>query len=643
MQRCDPCWRLPLCLLALAVAGGCGPGSLFDSNVVVVEHTRYDPPETADFDLTDDRLEEKQSTFDPALVDRRPLRGWLVNQSEAILRLDTPLVHPDSEADLLLLEPDYGGPLKENELPSVNLIGGKAKQFDDGLFAAIELAHLRGVTPGMPSYLDLLERLRARLKPGTPAADYLAAALTLGGRIQASANSAKTTQLLAEFRADPTQSKPLGFYTWNAELRRAWEVLRFLQTPLRADDPIVTESVTALNADPQLAAEWRKAVDLYAGLTNPFTHLAVIDLAAGVSATQAGIEVRNQKQVKANEIVSFLPPSTSRETELFERLFPGGLPQGTALMRELIRRLRSGETNLQPRPDSGWYDHQVYALETLLMPQRGAEGAKLLLTAPYKRRMLEAFAAQITKYRETHVRGAKTAEAASAMAPELDPLKEVSPRLRVEPCPSFYLRTARSYAFLDTFLRRILAPEVLSSLRGLRADGDRGVDLAPELKSQRKLFLGLYLVSCDDIGLQPELIGEEAEIAEESYTAAIAWLEKLTEYSDRDLDIDTRVAVPIYFDPMQRKMRLWATIGVRRTKLEVSYARPPRIKSPEAAEWTTVEKHLLKPTTYLISVDEFAEVEVPHLRPPNREEFRALCDRYRTKAEIVQALARGAW
>ena len=73
-------------------------------------------------------------------------------------------------------------------------------------------------------------------------------------------------------------------------------------------------------------------------------------------------------------------------------------------MKELVQAIRSGKVDLTPRENSGWYDHQVYALETMLLPEVGEEHNKLLLTKPYKKRMLEAFAALITKRRETHVR-----------------------------------------------------------------------------------------------------------------------------------------------------------------------------------------------------------------------------------------------
>jgi hypothetical protein len=111
-----------------------------------------------------------------------------------------------------------------------------------------------------------------------------------------------------------------------------------------------------------------------------------------------------------------------------------------------------------------------------------------------------------------------------------------------------------------------------------------------------------------------------------------------------DLAEDTRVAVPIYVDPIQGTMRLWATLGVRLTKLDARFVRAPRLKPAEGeGDWKEVEGWKLHAASHLIAVDEFAEVEVPTLSPPNREELRKLCDQHKTKEKIVAALAAGKW
>jgi hypothetical protein len=648
------------CAVVAMTALGCGTGVPgLDPNVVVIEHTDYNPPPPADDGLADDRIEDKQTSFAPNLVDRRPLEGWLVNQSEAVIRLDVPLLRGDSQPHLLQLHPSYQaarGAAAEHThaeltmLPSVNLIDGKAKQFDDGLYAAIDQAYFLGVEGHLSGHLTLVERMLTKLDPHSPAAAFLAASLTLGGRETTVAGStprdvAARDQWIEAFKQSPTLSKPLGFYTWNDTLRQVWSFMRFLQQDLDLEDPqqaaVARDLVQVLADDPQLAADYSAAAGFFGKLTNPLARLSLADcIGVDLSSPAAVKQLQADKKIQQPGI-AFFPPSTSRETELFNKLFPLGLPEGANLMRELVGAIRSGKIDLTPRDDSGWYDHQVYALETLLLPQVGEGQHKLLLTKAYKRRMLEAFQALITKRRETHVRQLGAAAPASEAAPPQE-LEQVRPRLRVEPCPSYFVRTARSYAFLHNFLTATLGDETLAKLTGLTAEGDRGIDLKTELAQQRDLFYGLYLVSCDDIGLSPTLRPEEVADAQAAYDQAAQWLDKLAD--DRDLAADTRVAVPIYIDPIQGRMRLWCTLGVRLTTLDARYARPPRLKPAEGeGEWTVVEGYKLLPAEHLIAVDEFAEVEIPTHSPPNREELRKLCDKHQTKEKIVEALAAGTW
>ncbi len=85
-------------------------------------------------------------------------------------------------------------------------------------------------------------------------------------------------------------------------------------------------------------------------------------------------------------------------------MFPDGVPLQANLMAVLIRRIHDGTVKLAPGKNNGWYQYQVYALETMLLPERGEEAGKLLLTAEYKKRLIEAFKAIVVKQRETHAR-----------------------------------------------------------------------------------------------------------------------------------------------------------------------------------------------------------------------------------------------
>ena len=139
------------------------------------EETEYHaPPPEPDKALANDRLEEKKPAFDETLIDSRPLGDWEVNASAAVVRLDCPTIKPDVEGDLLVLRPSYAEAMRpeaqagRNVLPSANLLDGAAKQFDDGLYAAVDLACYRGelgLAPAAPDVIQGHFRQAARQKP----------------------------------------------------------------------------------------------------------------------------------------------------------------------------------------------------------------------------------------------------------------------------------------------------------------------------------------------------------------------------------------------------------------------------------------------------------------------------------------------
>jgi hypothetical protein len=267
------------------------------------------------------------------------------------------------------------------------------------------------------------------------------------------------------------------------------------------------------------------------------------------------------------------------------------------------------------------------------MPAKGQEHSKLLLTKAYKKRMLEAFQALMTKRRETHARS--LAEPKAAAPP---PLSKIRPRLRVEPCPSYFLRMARSYDFVLNFLVATVGDEGLASLRGLKEGGERTRTLLEELRWMREWLYGLHFLSAEDIGMAPALRPDEPVDRAACEAKASEWLASFTK--DADLEVDTRVSVPLYFDTAYGRTRLWATIGVRLAKLDVSYARPPKVKPAQGSdEWQEVEAQQLEGIQYVIAVDEFAQAEIRGLQPLTRKEFREVCDAYKTKPEILRALS----
>jgi hypothetical protein len=206
---------------------------------------------------------------------------------------------------------------------------------------------------------------------------------------------------------------------------------------------------------------------------------------------------------------------------------------------------------------------------------------------------------------------------------------------------SFYLRTARAYAFLAAFLESALGADVLMSLNGLREDGERPQNLSSELASMRDLFYGLALLSAEDIGMRAGLHDDEPVDRDRCERLASDWLAHARD--DPDLGVDTRVSVPVFADAVGGVTRLWATLGVRLTRLTADFARAPRIRPSNAKEsdgWQAVDYYRLETSSYLIAVDEFAEITLRGNRVLNRKELRAVCDAQKSKEAIVAALQR---
>src|SRR5262249_47305603 len=148
------------------------------------------PEQTSYEFLSDDRPEDKKAQiFDPAMVHPTPVGPngqWLLNESAAVFRLDVPAIKPDQDVGLLDLHASYAAacgkdPKVRGILPSVNMIDGKAKQFDDGLYAALDLAYYQGLKNTLRSHVDLVKHLYEKVGSTSPAAPFLAASLELAG------------------------------------------------------------------------------------------------------------------------------------------------------------------------------------------------------------------------------------------------------------------------------------------------------------------------------------------------------------------------------------------------------------------------------------------------------------------------------
>jgi hypothetical protein len=525
------------------------------------------------------------------------------------------------------------GKIDPGQPVSASVLAQKAKVFDDGLLAAVELATQDGVGRHVGKS-GLLMALGRALVGKDPAVAGEVQALLLGaarlGQVAIPAAPPAVEPLVAraiqEFLADEKRSKPIGFYTWSERLSRIFQQDRMLQAELK-DSAAIQTLMDALRADPALRAAYDALLRLTARLTNPF---AAPDLRSLLAARDRGV------LDPAEPGTRFFPPSAAHETEIIKRLFGNQpIPDGFVLVDEMVRRVRSGELNLEPRPESGWYDYQTWALEPLVIPERMPEGTRLSLADGYRGVLLELFKGLLTLTRESHIKWLEIPMVGSAMGPR-EVIIPIAPKLAAEPLPTFYLRRALGYRFARGVLEEAVGGAQLAGMHRLTPAGALRATLAEELAQIESLFMGAHVRVSRQLGLSPDASAGNESVADAASERFAAWAQGLD--ADPDLAQDLRTMVPVYYDIERNKTRVWAFLGWASRRVEVSYARPPKatilnrrgrpVSDGPTIRWGTLYTELAYPVTAEVYVDRILD----------REEFRRLCDGCGTRTEIMRKL-----
>ncbi|MEZ5337586.1 MAG: hypothetical protein R3F46_04920 [bacterium] len=593
---------------------------------------------------------------------------YAVNYSEAVLSLD--IVRPDShqkQLDSLLttLYPDMRSAVKAAQgsgtelLPSIDMLDVYQKYTDDRVLAALELEVSRGdiVYPGGKQQWirDVYDALPAgEAEDLQRARAFLATSYVIGGgSLQLDPKlAALSNRMKQQFERDRIASTVIGFYSQSDSLSAIFRRDRFLQGVAGAGRPgwfdvvddagqlaLMQQIDNALSGSMALRDAYNDFNALQAIVTNPAAPGDLNDLTA---PTPAGIAV--------------FPHSRSLEEQLFT-----GAPPGTEPMELLKDALLSGEVDLLPQPDSGWYGHQQYALETLLLPERADEFAKLDIAPAYLSRQETAFESTITQRRETQSKNLAAGEVASA------PRMQDVPILQLEPAPTVYLRTGRAYGYLYSKLAEMYMPGSNEQLDWI----------LEELHQASRRYYSLHALSCNDIGMQLGFTAQELESAglrhvsdsnpvtdwqqvlnhsssavlrdprfqdrlENPSSATVLalmaeaqdWLD-LAKASDPQqtafMSYDPRVCVPAA--QFNGQALNWGVIGVRLLLLETEFSTLPQVSSGDLQYQQMVDRQLGKPQRMLLPVYEFAAFNTAE--PITREQFRQWCDQSRSKEEFM--------
>jgi hypothetical protein len=531
--------------------------------------------------------------------------------------------------------------MSDGQFASAAVLVQKAKQFDDGLYAAVELAVQDGLGP-VTGKRAWLARLAAKVNAeqgGVPLA-HLYAASELGGGDAAAPGSLKraVASERAAFLADEKRSKPLGFYTWNKDLQSIFQQDRLLQSPLRAGEhgAGLAAVAGALAADAEARKSYEQVLHLNERLTNPLKTAGYREL---LSAAADGKPLG----LPSSRSVSFFPPSRGPETDLVMRLYGDKpIPEGFELMKEVIARVKSGDLSLRPREDSGWYDHQLWALDPLIRLEAAPEGSRLHPNDEYKKHLEELFKGTFALTRETHVKQLEFPEPASDVGDRNKPKERekvfIAPNPHVEILPTMYLRRAQSYAYVRGVLEETFGKANLAAMHRLTAAGPAKQNLDEELASMEKLFLGAHVVACRDLGLAEDAAAAAAGKPDEQAVHFLRWVASLG--SDPDLARDSRMMVPVFFDLQRQKTKVWVMLGWTASGAAYGYDQAPKatVTGPDGkpAAGEDAPELVFHGAWRQLATPVFAEVYVTKLL--NRDEFRRHCDTYATQAAILSNL-----
>jgi len=173
----------------------------------------------------------------------------------------------------------------------------------------------------------------------------------------------------------------------------------------------------------------------------------------------------------------------------------------------------------------------------------------------------------------------------------------------------------------------------------LTKDGPVELSLEEELKNMEALFYGASLKVCSELGCSLETTTEDGSGKGKNADMEFAaeWLKNVS--TDPDIAKDNRMMVPVFYDIGRKMTKVWVFLGYETKTLAVEFKNIPKVKvfDKEGKELEGNRLNLIyENTSEQIIYPVFAEVYVNKIL--NREEFQALCNKYSTRSEILEAL-----
>lgn len=569
-------------------------------------------------------------------------------------------VEEELSADKIMLYPSYAvaaGKAKGTILPSLDLCGYKGLMVYDGGFASAQMKLEFGVgvlEAGKQKFLiDLANSLLDFYNSSDgDAKEYSGKALVfvvvgvmlgqpngeLPPEISVSDDIYKEAKSKKkDFEKEQQyRSNPFGFYHWSEDLQRLcvrdrW--LSYLFWPGDRDYHDFEQSLiisSIIGSDPILYGQHEYLFGFYSAVANSTQVNSVGEYRGSLGGKNAKDLINAEDLQPLRDIqlqvigtrlpFQLLPEPRIEQIDLIDRVVTDKAAMSSGVLSTVISAVRAGQMNLIPGEDSGYLGYSEYATAARLNLAVTSIKGKVIIGDNYNLRMES---------------GMRSAFEQGRGAPGIAKEGSVVPALTVEPLPDYYLRMARALGYLDRAYRATMG-EDYDTLRGIRADGKPVGDTIPdEIARTRDLYYGLYLESCMNLGITPSLksgeAGDRNVLIEQARSFATGWSE------DPDFASDIRYLYPV--GPAKTAMGkegidYVAVMGVRPVEIIVEYDTPPRVSGGGA---DTVSAGAAR---YTILVPVVEEVVIPGRALFSQAEFIEVCDKYRSKDDIVGALKR---
>lgn len=345
------------------------------------------------------------------------------------------------------------------------------------------------------------------------------------------------------------------------------------------------------------------------------------------------IKVFDQKSFDGKLLpIDFRLLPVSRPFEKWLLRYPGAATskENPNFMDALVIGLQRGKMSFLPSEESGYYTYKMFARESLVRIDRTVGVA---YRSWYRWRLARNFESFLPVGREAAFNVMKKPRPMQVNEKQI--VVDLSPVLRLEPLPMFYLRSARAYSYVLKHIRKQIH---VSNIGDYKVDENR--NFIAELEKMKRWCYGLFFVTAEDLGLDTEI--KEHEVSKEERATAKKFALKWIDNFEKDpvMTVDWRKLAPTVLAKTPKDSEsFWACAGIGLYKMTVDFYSSPEVLLMDGKAVPDVQ-FIFKKSDYIMPAMEFFTFSRANNLPKIDEaKFKAMTDRYVTTKLLKAELA----